>query len=116
MRIQRDYFSRIEQVGRALRAAEQQADGDTFVGTVERLDGEFDVTGRRSGEVILSLLLPDEGETVSAKTTLTAENYAKADQAHMTNGIYVRVSGRLRPGRQPRQLTDVTDFEIINRA
>ena len=38
IRIQRDYFSRVEEVRRELRALELEAD-DTFIGTVERLDG-----------------------------------------------------------------------------
>lgn len=112
VRVQRDYFRRIEEVGRELRAVEQHDDGP-FVGTVERLDGDLDQDGRRSGEVILSLLLPDEDETVSAKITLSAADYAKADQAHMTRGAYVQVMGVLRPGRQPRQLIDVTSFEVV---
>jgi hypothetical protein len=111
--IQRDYFSRIEEVRRALRTIELQTE-DSFIGTVERLDGVMDESGRRSGDVILALLLPDEGETVRAKMTLSADNYGKASSAHMTNGAYVRVTGRLRPGRQPQQLTDITRFELLS--
>jgi len=112
LRIQRDYFARIEEVRRELRSFELNHD-DTFIGTVERLEGEMGSDGRRSGVVVLSLLLPDEGETVRARTVLSADNYAQADSAHMTNGAYVRVTGRLRPGRQPRQLTDVSLFEVL---
>jgi len=112
IRIQRDYFSRIEEVRRELRSVELD-ETDTFIGTVERLDGEMGADGRRSGVVVLSLLLPDEGETVRVRTILSAENYAEADRAHMTNGTYVRLTGRLRPGRQPRQLTDMTRFEVL---
>lgn len=39
IRIQRDYFSRIEEVRRELRPVELQEE-DTFIGTVERLEGE----------------------------------------------------------------------------
>lgn len=91
-------------------------DEDTFIGTVERLDGEMGADGRRSGVVILSLLLADEGETVRARTVLSADDYAKADDPHMTNGAYVRVRGRLRPGHQPRQLTETTVFEVLPQA
>jgi hypothetical protein len=112
IRIQRDYFSRIEEVRRELRAVELEAD-DTFIGTVERLDGTMDDDGRRSGDVMLALLLPDEGETVRAKISLNAHDYENAIAAHKTNGAYVRVVGRLRPGRQPRQLTNVTRFELL---
>ena len=56
--------------------------------------------GRRSGDVILALLLP-EGESIKVKAVLDQTAYAKADQAHMTDGMYVQVSGKLHPGRQP---------------
>jgi hypothetical protein len=111
IRFQRDYFSRIEAVRRELRAVERHRE-DNFIGTVERLDGEMGDDGRRSGDVILALLLP-EGESIKVKAVLDQAAYAKADQAHMTDGMYVQVSGRLHPGRQPRALTEVTAFELI---
>jgi hypothetical protein len=111
IRVQNDYFSRIEQVRRELRSAETDTD-DTFVGTVERLDGEMGLDGRRSGEVILSLLLP-EGVQVRARTSLSSDDYEKADVAHMSDGTYVKLAGRLHPGRQPRQLSDLRSFDLI---
>lgn len=113
VRIQHDYFSRIEEVRRELRSNEKHVE-DVFIGTVERLDGEMGEDGRRSGEVILSLLLP-EGEQVRSRTSLNAEQYAKADQAHMTEGTYVKVAGKLHPGRQPRQLSELRAFDLIQR-
>lgn len=112
VRIQRDYFARIEAVRRELRSVELHR-SDVYIGTVERLEGEMGEDGQRSGVVVLSLLLPDEGESVRARTVLSAADYAKADHAHMTSGIYVRVTGCLRPGRQPRQLTDMAAFELL---
>lgn len=112
LRLQRDYFPRIEEVRRALRAVVQDSE-DTFIGTVEGLDGEMGPDGRRTGGVVFALLLPDEGETVRARAVLNADDYMKADQAHMTNGAYIRVTGRLRPGRQPRQITDISAFELL---
>lgn len=112
IRFQRDYFLRVEEIRRELLSVEKEQQ-DTFVGTVERLDGEMGDDGRRSGIVVLAILLPEEGESVRARTILTPEQYAIADEAHMTNGTYVRVTGRLRPGRQPRQLTDVSGFNIV---
>lgn len=114
IRIQRDYFARIEEIRRELRYVEREQQ-DTFIGTVERLDGEIGDDGRRSGVVVLAVLLAEEGESVRARTVLTPEQYAIADQAHMTNGAYIRVTGKLRPGRQPRQLTDISDFGILSR-
>jgi hypothetical protein len=113
VRVQNDYFSRIEDVRRELRSPEKQT-ADTFIGTVERLDGEMGPDGRRSGDIILSLLLP-EGVQVRARTNLNADDYAKADRAHMSDGTYVKVAGLLHPGRQPRQLSGLRSFELIQR-
>jgi hypothetical protein len=112
IRLQSDYFSRIEEVRRELRSIEFN-DVETYIGTVERLDGDMSSDGRRSGTVVLALLPPGEGETVRARTILNADDYALADEAHMTSGAYVRITGRLRPGRQPRQITDMTRFEVL---
>lgn len=113
IRIQRDYFARIEDVQRELRATEPHQE-NTFVGTVERLDGEMGPDGRRSGDVIVALLLR-EGESVRAKLTLGPADYETAATAHLTHDAYVRVTGRLHPGRQPRLLSDIQHFGLIER-
>ncbi|RVK93387.1 hypothetical protein [Sinorhizobium meliloti] len=112
LRIQSDYFSRIEEVHRALKAVDEDEE-DTFIGTVEKLEGVMGSDGKRSGGVVLALLLP-EGEIVRARTMLDADDYAKAGEAHMRNGSYVRVTGKLRQGRQPRQFVDMTSFEVLS--
>ena len=111
VRIQHDYFARIEEVRRELRSNEQHLE-DVFPGTVERLDGEMGHDGKRSGEVILSILTPD-GEQVRVRANLDAQQYEKADRAHMTEGAYVKVVGKLHPGRQPRQLSDIASFDLM---
>ena len=113
VRVQYDYFSRIEEVRRELRAEEQHLE-DVFPGTVERLDGEMGPDGKRSGEIILSLLTSD-GEQVRASANLNAADYEKADEAHMTDGAFVKVTGKLHPGRQPRQLSDIKSFELMHK-
>lgn len=110
--IQRDYFSRIEEVQRELKAASED-EIDTYVGTVERLEGIMDENGKRSGCVVLSLLL-SEGEIVRARTNLSPEDYVLADRAHMSNGTFVKLDGRLRQGRQPRELVDMANFELVS--
>lgn len=112
VRIQHDYFPRIEEVRRELRAKEQHID-DVFPATVERLDGEMGADAKRSGEVILRLLTPDGDELVRARANLTAVQYELADKAHMTDGAFVKVAGKLHPGRQPRQLSDIRSFELM---
>lgn len=111
IRIQHDYFPRIEEVRRELRSKEQHLE-DVFPGTVERLDGEMGLDGKRLGEVILSLLSHD-GEQVRVRANLDAAQYEQADKAHMTDGAFVKVTGKLHPGRQPRQLSDIMSFELM---
>lgn len=111
VRVQHDYFPRIEEIRRELRSKEEHLE-DVFPGTVERLDGEMGPDGKRAGEVVLSLLTPD-GEQVRARANLNADQYEQADKAHMKEGAFVKVKGKLHPGRQPRQLNDITSFELL---
>lgn len=108
IKIQRDYFSRIAEVHHALKPAERHKE-DLFLGTVERLNGEMGTDGRRYGEVVLSLL-SDDGELIKARADLNAHQYLLADKAHMTEGAYIFVIGKLHPGRQPLALTDISYF------
>jgi hypothetical protein len=112
IRIQHDYFPRIEEVRRELRSQEQHLE-DVFPATVERLNGEMGPDGRRAGEVILRLLTPDGDELVRARANLDSEQYEQADKAHMKDGAFVKVTGKLLPGRQPRQLSDIKSFELM---
>lgn len=111
IKIQPDYFPRIEEVRRELRAVERHRD-DTFIGTVESLDGEMSDDGRRSGNVTIQLLLRD-GEAVRARVSLSADEYDQALVAHKTNGAYIQITGRLFPGRQPRTLSNISHFTAI---
>jgi hypothetical protein len=70
--------------------------------------------GKRSGEVILSLLSSD-GEQVRVRANLDAQQYEQADEAHMTDGALVKVTGKLHPGRQPGQLSDIKSFELMRK-
>jgi hypothetical protein len=113
IQIQKDYFTRIDDVRRELRNSEQQNKReDIFMASVEHLAGEIGDDGRRSGDVVLDLY--QEGEIIKAKTSLNADQYEKADNAHMKFGTYIKIKGKLHPGNQPRNLTDVTLFELIS--
>jgi len=111
LRLQRDYFGRIEQVRRELRSVEGHQK-ESYIGTVEELSGEMGEDGRRLGEAVLALLLP-EGECIRARVMLSAEDYANALKAHQTEGAYVQISGKLHQGRQPRQMSEISGFELI---
>jgi len=92
---------------------EERPETDTFVGTVEELQGEKGGDGRRSGTVILALLLNDT-EMVKARVYLDADHYAIADSAHMSRLGYVQIKGTLHPGRQPRRLSDIEQFKLVD--
>lgn len=112
IKVQRDYFSRIDDVRKELRNAEQQnRQEDIFMASVEHLAGELGPDGRRAGDVILNLY--QEDEIIKARVSLTAEQYIQADKAHMTPGAYIKIKGKLNPGNQPRNLSDVIVFELI---
>jgi hypothetical protein len=111
IRIRSDYFGRIDDVRQELRAVERDRE-DVFIGTVEHLNGEFDIEGNRAGEIVVALLLR-EGEIIKARVVLDQEQYARAVTAHLDDRALVRIAGRLRPGRQPRTMTDVTSFILI---
>lgn len=112
VRVQKDYFTRIDDVRRELRNYEQQKKKeDVFMATVEHLAGEIGEDGNRSGDVILNLY--QEDEIIKAKTSLDSTQYIQADRAHMTHGAYIKIKGKLHPGNQPRNLTDVSLFELI---
>jgi hypothetical protein len=112
IKVQKDYFSRIDEVRRELRNTEQQHKQEgVFMASVEHLSGEIGPDGLRSGEVVLNLY--QEAEVIKARITLNAEQYRQADRAHMTPGAYLRLKGRLHPGNQPRILAELSGFELI---
>ncbi len=109
-RIQWDYFSRIEQVRTALRP-EQAPKEQAFIGTVDELKGDLGPGEQREGEVILALLVDEE--IVKARVNLGVEHHRLAHQAYGQGKTYVRVSGLLHAGNQPRRLTEVKEFAIL---
>ncbi|HEY9116211.1 MAG TPA: hypothetical protein VIN11_00210 [Roseivirga sp.] len=86
---------------------------DTFIGTVESLNGNEGSDGRRSGEVILALLI--DSSIVNARVNLNAENYDIAYTVHGIGGGFVKVKGRLLPGKRVRVLDDVSVFEAVEK-
>ncbi|MBS7350677.1 MAG: hypothetical protein KIG95_11090 [Comamonas sp.] len=112
IRFQRDYFPRIEEVGRELRSTQTQRE-EVFIGSVERLEGSMNAQGQRAGDVVLSLFLPEEEGLVKARVYLQAPDYAQAIRAHETNGAYVQVKGQLQAGSRLRQLAYVKSFQVL---
>ena len=67
-------------MARILRPAPSTAREEQLIGTVEQLAGAVGGDGRRSGEVVFSLL--KDGEQVRVRASLDAEQYQTAMRAH----------------------------------
>jgi hypothetical protein len=113
IKIQHDYYSRIEEIQRELKNQEKDKEDTTFVGTVEALAGDLDDSERRAGDVILDLYQQD-GESIRARVSLKAEWYNEAIEAHKNAGNYIQIKGKLLAGNQPRIMQNVSSFTIIN--
>lgn len=86
---------------------------DTFFGTVENLNGDEGEDGKRSGEVILALII--DSEIVNARVNLSADYYEIAYKAHGQGGGLVKVKGKLLPGKRIRILDEITGFEFVEK-
>lgn len=108
-----EYFHIIDQIGKSLRPKNEAEDTQEILGTVETLNGDVGEEGRRSGEVILSLLLPDEG-AVRTKVMLRAEEYAHAVKAHEMGRGYIMVKGVLYRDNRSGYIKDVEYFKLVD--
>jgi len=52
-------------------------------------------------------------EVIKAKANLNSMQYAKADKAHMKSGSFIKVKGVIQSGKQPRNLINITQFDLI---
>ena len=111
IKIQSDYYSRIEDISKELKSQENDKEG-TFIGTVEVLAGDLDSSDQRAGEVILDLYQQD-GESIRARVNLKAEWHRLAIKAYENAGHYIQIKGTLQAGNQPRFMKNVTSFSII---
>ncbi|MEM7181522.1 MAG: hypothetical protein AAF518_11460 [Spirochaetota bacterium] len=110
IRIERDYYSRIEDLRSEFTKIEKSKEG-TFVCSVEKLMGEIGSNNQRHGEVILNLY--HEDEVIKAKVYLDTEQYLIANHSHMSSDKYIKIKGILKPGKQPRKFTEISDFTLI---
>ena len=109
VQFRRDHFEKIADLYAKLLPA-PDLKPKVYIGTVEGLFGEIGLTGRREGDVELSLFI--DGTGVRARAFLEADQHQLADSAYMS-GATVRVVGTL--DRRPRvsRLTGVTRFGVV---
>ena len=114
VRLPVDYYPEIERAYRQLRPMKGEDETHQMIGTVETLNGDVGEDGKRSGEVILSLLLPDETELVKAKVRLDSNDYLLAVQAHERGRTYIQLHGVLRRGDRISRIDRPEDFALIH--
>ncbi|HEY0076118.1 MAG TPA: hypothetical protein VGB77_18600 [Abditibacteriaceae bacterium] len=116
IRIAPNDFPVIEEVAKALRPTNKPK-RDTYVATVEKLEGTFNKLGQREGRVLLSLLSSSGGtidRPTQVRVILDAPKYEEALEIHKTNKVLARVEGTIkRSQRQPFEF-DLVSFKIIN--
>lgn len=104
------HFAIIEELSNTLRPEEDPEDS-SFIGLVEELSGSPGTDGRPQGRIKLRIL-DDEGP-FHAYTELTANDYAKAIDAHKTTRR-IQIWGILRRKSRTHQITHYKRFEFIN--
>jgi hypothetical protein len=93
--VKSEYMREIERAAQRLRPGSGDSRVAWYIATVERLDGTVGDDGRRSGDVRLSVLVPD-GETQLARASLGPDDYAIAVEAHEQGRAYVYIHASLR--------------------
>jgi hypothetical protein len=105
------YLSKLNELKEYLTPQKPEIN-DTFIGTVEELNGDLGLDGRRSGEVILNLLVGTE--IVKTKLNLNADQYHDAIRAHERGPAYVRVRGKLHIHARLGRLDEIIEFRMEN--
>lgn len=110
--VKAEYVGEIERAAQRLRPGSGLPLIASYVATVERLDGTVGEDGRRSGDVRLSVLLPD-GDTQLARASLGPEDYAVAMDAHEQGRAYVFIRALLRRSSRIGQFGPVEHFGLF---
>ena len=84
-----------------------------MIGTVETLNGDVGEDEKRCGEVVLSLLLPDEDELIKARTSLKTSEYERAVEAHEQGRIFAKVQGHLNRGLRISRIDNPEGFALV---
>ena len=109
--IKAEYLPEIDQVARILRPAPSTAREEQLIGTVEQLAGAVGGDGRRSGEVVFSLL--KDGEQVRVRASLDAEQYQTAMRAHERGDAYVVLRGVLHRGQRLGRVEALRSIQLL---
>jgi hypothetical protein len=103
-----DEFDSIEDVYRQLLPSAQPT-AKPWVATIDKLLGTEDIHGTREGDVMFTLF--DDGETVRARASLTAEQYLIAHKAHNPSRLLV-VEGELLRRPKVSRLAKISSIRL----
>lgn len=113
IRIPIEYYPEIEKVHRLLRPLPSGNKDQYMIGTVETLNGDVGEDGKRCGEVVLSVLLPDADELIKARMSLNSSDYEKAVAAHEKGRSYVQLRGHLTRGIRTSRIDNPEGFTLV---
>ena len=84
---------------------------ETFVGTVDTLDGDSGEDDQRYGSVTLTVFY--EGETFKSKVNLSTEQYEIALDAHRKGKALVKIVGDLQRSKRSQSIENVQSFNLV---
>jgi len=84
---------------------------ETFVGTVETLDGNVGEDERRSGSVTLTVFY--NNETFKSKVNLSSDQYQTALDALQKGNAFVKIVGDLQRGKRSQSIVNVQSFNLV---
>ena len=88
----------------------KEPSGETFLGTVDTLDG-IDKNNKRRGSVTITILY--NNEVFKPKVYLSPEHYQIAVDAHKKGNRYIKIVGDLKIDDQKQVIENVSDFSLV---
>jgi len=84
---------------------------DTFIGTIDTLDGDVGEDERRRGSVTLTTFY--NNETFKSKINLSPDEYQIAINAHQKGNAFVKIVGDLQREKNSQSIVNVQSFNLV---
>ena len=86
-------------------------ENETFIGTIDTLDGDVGEDERRKGFVTLTTFY--NNETFKSKINLSPDEYQIAIDAHRKGNAFVKIVGDLQRGKSSQSIVNVQRFNLV---